>query len=57
MKYKVVPFVMNSNIGQSPGALASQLEDLINKVTSQGWEYIRLELIDGFCMVAVFKKS
>ena len=57
MRYKVVPFVTNSNLPESPGASASQLEELINKVSSQGWEYLRLELIDDIHMVAVFQKS
>lgn len=45
MRYIVVPFVANIKIGQNADVVASQLNDLINHHTAQGWDYVRLEAV------------
>lgn len=49
MEYKVVPFVasIDSREGTS-NHVASQLEQIINKHASEGWNYVRLEGVTTF---------
>lgn len=49
MEYKVVPFVasINSKTG-SASQVAEQLQNKIDKYTSQGWTYLRLEGVTTF---------
>lgn len=49
MEYKVVPFV--ASIDHKKGTsehVAEQLEQLINKYASEGWNYVRLEGVTTF---------
>jgi len=46
MNYKVVPFVAKLNQSDTTTAVANQLDVLINDMSSQGWEYVRLESVD-----------
>ena len=45
MNYKVVPFVAKLNQSDTTTAVANQLDALINDMSSQGWEYVRLESV------------
>ncbi len=49
MEYKVVPFVasIDHKKGNS-GHVAEQLEQLITKHSTQGWNYVRLESVSTF---------
>ena len=46
MKYKVIPFVAELTESDTTSAVANQLDTLINDMSSQGWDYIRLENVD-----------
>ena len=46
MEYKVVPFVAKITQQDTTANVAAQLETLINKYSSQGWEYVRLENVE-----------
>ena len=46
MDYKVVPFVAKISGTDSSASVANQLEELINSMKSQGWEYVGLEKVD-----------
>ncbi len=46
MQYRVVPFVANISKGSGPEDAANQLQELINKMAKDGWEYTRLENIE-----------
>jgi hypothetical protein len=46
MNYKVVPFVAKLSQSDTTKAVADQLDLLINDMSSQGWEYVRLENVD-----------
>lgn len=49
MEYKVVPFTATLNQQKESGnTVAEQLETLITKYTTDGWEYIRLESVSTF---------
>ena len=43
MNYKVVPFVAKLSQSDTTKAVADQLDALINDMSSQGWDYVRLE--------------
>ena len=46
MKFKVVPFVAHLTQEETTTAVANQLDKLINDMSEQGWEYVRLENVD-----------
>ena len=48
MKYKVVPFVANVSSKEGSSAAASQLESLVNQMSGEGWEYVRLESVETY---------
>ena len=47
MKYKVLPFDPVSRRVASSADVARQLENLIAKQASEGWEFVRLETISA----------
>ena len=48
MKYKVVPFSCSVSNKQGAAALAAELESLIDKWTTQGWDYVGIEQLQTF---------
>jgi len=48
VKYKVVPFVANVSSKEGSSAAASQLESLVNQMSGEGWEYVRLESVETY---------
>ncbi len=48
MQYKVIPFVANVANQQGSIVASSQLEELVNQMASEGWEYMRLESVDTY---------
>lgn len=46
MTYRVVPFVASLSNLEGSEAAAGQLEKLINSMSEEGWEYIRLEKVE-----------
>lgn len=49
MEYKVVPFTATLNQQkETTSAVADQLEILIKRFNSQGWEYVRLESVSTY---------
>jgi hypothetical protein len=46
MEYRVVPFTANIRNTEGAAAAASQLEELIEAHSSEGWEYVRLEQVE-----------
>jgi len=49
MEYKVVPFTATLHQKkETTNVVANQLENLIQKFTEQGWEYIRLESVSTY---------
>ncbi|MCC6372968.1 MAG: hypothetical protein IT236_18340 [Bacteroidia bacterium] len=46
MNYKVVPFLALITRNENTTNVASQLEKLINEHSAQGWEYVRLEVVE-----------
>jgi len=47
MKYKVLPFDPVSKRAASSADVAKQLENMITKQASEGWEFVRLETISA----------
>ena len=43
--YQVVPFVAKVGNTEGSQAAAQQLQGLINQLSGQGWEYVRLETV------------
>jgi hypothetical protein len=48
MKYKVVPFTASITSTSGASEAASQLQTLIDRNISEGWEYLRLEHVDTY---------
>lgn len=48
MQYKVVPFVASVGTQEGSAAAAGQLEELINEMAGQGWEYVSLESVETY---------
>lgn len=49
MEYQVVPFVASIDPKSGTSAhVAEQLEKLINRYSSEGWQYVRLESVTTF---------
>ncbi|MDP9077791.1 MAG: hypothetical protein M3O71_10240 [Bacteroidota bacterium] len=49
MEYKVVPFTATlDQKKETTSVVASQLETLIHRHTTEGWTYIRLESVSTF---------
>ena len=48
MRYKVVPFIASVSSKEGAQTAAGQLEELINQMSSEGWEYVRLESVDTY---------
>lgn len=48
MAYKVVPFVANLASKEGAKTTATQLEELINQMAKEGWEYVRLESVETY---------
>lgn len=48
MQYKVVPFTANVASKEGSQTAASQLEKLCNEMANQGWEYLRLEIVETY---------
>ena len=46
--YKVIPFLAAVDNKQGAEAASSQLEELINKFSGEGWEYLRMETVETF---------
>lgn len=48
MHYKVIPFV--ANVGNQQGSMvaSNQLEELINQMALDGWEYVGLESVETY---------
>jgi len=46
MEYRVIPFVADVSVTEGTGAAAQQLQDLINKMSQDGWSFLRLENIE-----------
>jgi len=46
MEYKVVPFLAHITREQKTNDVAEQLQKLINDQSNQGWEYVRLEVVE-----------
>ena len=46
MEYKVVPFIARITKEQETRNVAEQLQNLINDHSVQGWEYVRLEVVE-----------
>jgi hypothetical protein len=46
VKYKVVPFIADIEIGQGTADAAEQLSVLVNGQASEGWTFMRLENIE-----------
>ena len=44
----VVPFVASIGLAQGAQKAASQLQQLIQSLASQGWEYVRLESVTTY---------
>lgn len=47
-EYHVVPFVASIGLAQGAQEAASQLQQLIQSLASQGWEYVRLESVTTY---------
>jgi len=49
MEYKVVPFIATRNLQkETTSVVAGQLEKLMQEISDQGWEYIRLESVSTY---------
>lgn len=46
MNYKVVPFLAQITRKETTTDVAGQLQNLINEYSAQGWEYVRLEVVE-----------
>ena len=48
MTYTVVAFTASIKIADNANAAAAQLEGMISREATEGWEYVRLEHVDTF---------
>jgi hypothetical protein len=46
MNYKVVPFMAHITREQTTAHVAEQLQKLISENSKDGWEYLRLEVVE-----------
>lgn len=46
MNYKVVPFLAQITRKDTTTTVAEQLQSVINNYSDQGWEYVRLEVVE-----------
>jgi hypothetical protein len=47
MTYKVVPFTAQITRQETTAKVATQLQNVIDKYTDEGWEYVRLEVVEA----------
>jgi hypothetical protein len=45
MEFKVVPFTAQIKQNDSSATVASQMQSIIDKHSSEGWEYVRMDSI------------
>jgi hypothetical protein len=48
MEYKVIPFTANVSRNDNAGAVATQVQSIIDKYLANGWDYQRLETVETF---------
>jgi hypothetical protein len=47
MTYKVVPFTAEITRDETTARVAAQLQNVIDSHTAEGWEYVRLEIVEA----------